>query len=144
LKPLLKRYILYMGDFDLGRITRLKGAVASTADVSEVKPDDAVSLVDGYRRLREQVASLVADTDLRDEFEEMFPDLPEFVAQSPTGGRGLIEWHNRATTEAKKAQRLLSQMSGWLEGVIESQTMPERIQAEAAEKAKLERGFDSV
>ena len=75
----------------------------------------------------------------------MFPELPEFTgASGPTGGPGLIAWHNEATTEAKKALRLLDQLGGWIEGIVEQQTLPERIQADAAEKAKLSGGFDGV
>lgn len=134
-----------MNSFDLGRLLRLKGAIDSMSGGGKPEPADASSLTEGYRRMREQVAEMVAGAEVESEFEAMFPTLEAFIETSPTGGQGLIEWHHRATSAATRAQGLLNQLGGWLEGLIAEQTMPERIQAEAAERVKREQpGFDGV
>jgi hypothetical protein len=95
--------------------------------------------------MRAQVAELVGGGELEAEFKEMFPEIPEFKSSGdPTGGPGLIAWHTEATTAGTNAKRLLEQLSGWVEGLIEEQTLAKRIQAEAAEKVKQEKGFKSV
>jgi hypothetical protein len=95
--------------------------------------------------MRDQVAEMVAGTGVGAEFEAMFPELEAFTETSPTGGPGLIEWHHGATSAATTAQGLLNQLSGGVDGLIAEQTMPERIQAEAAERIKREQpGFDGV
>ena len=88
---------------------------------------------------------MVANTELALEFDAMFPQLEPFSEASPTGGADLIEWHHGATSAATSAQGLLSQLSGWVGGLVAEQTMPERIQAEAVERVKREQpGFDGV
>jgi hypothetical protein len=94
--------------------------------------------------MRAQVAELVGGAELEAEFNEMFPEIPEFQGSSGPGPRGLIDWHTKATTAGTNAKRLLEQLSGWIEGLIEEQTLAERIQAEAAERVKQEKGFESV
>ncbi len=74
----------------------------------------------------------------------MFPEIQEFEGGSGPGPRGLIDWHTAATTAGTNAKRLLEQLSGWIEGLIEEQTLSERIEAEAAERVKQEKGFESV
>ena len=133
-----------MNDFDLGRLLRLKTSIAAAAQGDKVEPADAPSLTNGYRRMRAQVAELVGGAELEAEFNEMFPEIPEFQGSSGPGPRGLIDWHTEATTAGTNAKRLLEQLSGWIEGLIEEQTLAERIQAEAAERVKQEKGFESV
>jgi hypothetical protein len=133
-----------MNRFELGRLLRLRGAIDSIAGKEKLEPSDAASLTDGYRRMRGQVAELVAGAAVEPEFEAMFPEMEPFV-ETPPGGPGLIEWHHAATSAATQAQVLLDQLSGWVDGLIAEQTMPERIQAEAAERVRREQpGFDGV
>lgn len=131
---------------DIGRLLRLQNSIAAIGKDGKVEPADAPSLTEGYQRMRAQVADLVASSQLEDEFNDLFPEIPEFSSQGgPTGGRGLIEWHNEATTAGTNAQRLLNQLGGWITGLVEEQTLPEKIQAEAAERIKQERGgFEGV
>jgi len=136
-----------VNSFDLGRLLRLKNAIAAIASGTKIEPADAPSLTDGYLRMRSQVADLVSGTNLDEEFKELFPEIPEFKSSGGpgVGGRGLIDWHTEATTAGTNAQRLLDQLSGWIGGLIEEQTLPERIQAEAAERVKQEQGgFEGV
>lgn len=133
-----------MNDFDVGRLLRLKTSIAAAARGDEVKPADAPSLTSSYRRMRAQVEELVAGGELVAEFNEMFPEIPEFQGPAGPGPRGLIDWHTEATAAGIEARRLLEQLSGWIEGLIEEQTLAERIQVEAAERVKQEKGFESV
>jgi hypothetical protein len=94
--------------------------------------------------MREQVAELIGGGELETEFRQMFPEIPEFEGSSGPGPRGLLDWHTEATTAGTTAKRLLEQLSGWIEGLIEEQTLAQRIQAEAAERVKQEKGFESV
>lgn len=132
---------------DIGRLIRLQNSIAAIAKGGKVEPADAPSLTEGYRRMRAQVLDLVAGTELEQEFNDLFPEIQEFSPQAgPTvGGRGLIDWHHEATTAGTNAQRLLDQLGGWVAGLVEQQTLPQKIQAEAAERVKQERtGFESV
>lgn len=133
-----------MNNFDIGRLLRLKSSIAAAAQGSKVEPADAPSLTSGYRRMRGQVVELISGGELEAEFNEMFPEIPEFQGASGPGPRGLIDWHTEATTAGINAKRLLEQLSGWIEGLIEEQTLAERIQAEAAERVKREKGFEGV
>ena len=134
-----------MNKFDIGRLLRLKSSIAAAASGGKVEPADAPSLTGGYLRMRAQVAELVSGGELEAEFEAMFSEISEFEGGSGPGPRGdLIAWHTKATTAGIDAKRLLEQLSGWIEGLIEEQTLSERIQAEAAEKVKREKGFESV
>lgn len=133
-----------MNNFDVGRLLRLKGSITTAAQGDKIEPADAPSLTSGYRRMRAQVAELVDGGELEAEFNEMFPEIPEFQGSSGPGPRGLIDWHTEATTAGTNARRLLEQLGGWIEGLIEEQTLAERIQAEAAERVKQEKGFESV
>lgn len=132
-----------MDSLDLGRLLRLKGAISALTRTEKVQPPDAPSLTEGYRRMRAQVTDLVGDGDLRDEFEAMFPRLPEFTGAAGPG-RDLIAWHTEATGAALEAQRLLDQLAGWIGGLIDEQTLPDRIAAEAEARVKQEKGFEGV
>lgn len=132
---------------DLGRLLRLQNSISALATEGKIEPSDAPSLTQGYLRMRSQVADLIAGSELEAEFNELFPEIPEYTSQGGpiAGGRGLIDWHTKATTAATDAKRLLDQLGGWIAGLIEEQTLPERIQAEAAERVKQERGgFEGV
>jgi len=135
-----------MGLPDIGRLLRLQNSISAIGKKGKVEPTDAPSLTEGYRRMRSQVFDLVAGSDLEPEFNDLFPEISEYSMQGdPTGGPGLIRWHTEATTAGTNAQRLLDQLGGWLEGLIEQQTLPEKIQAEAAERVRQEQGgFESV
>lgn len=133
-----------MSNFDLGRLLRLRSAIEGAAGAEKVEPADAPSLTGGYNRLRGQVQELVAGGELEAEFNSMFPEVAEFQGGSGPGPRGLIDWHTKATTAGVGAKRLLEQLGGWVDGLIQEQTLSERIQAEAAERVKQQKGFESV
>src|SRR3712207_2431722 len=107
-----------MTQFEVGRLLRLKGAIDSMAGGTKPEPADAASLTAGYARMRAQVASLVSDTSLDSEFQDLFPEVDVITDASPPPGPGLIEWHHEATSAATEAQRLLNQLSGWVDGLI--------------------------
>jgi len=132
-----------MDSLDLGRLLMLRSAITGLTGNEKVQPPDAPSLTEGYRRMRSQVAVLVGDSDLRGEFDAMFPDLPAFNGDASPRGN-LIAWHTKATAAATEAQRLLDQLAGWVGGLIDEQTLPERIQAEAMARVKAEQGFEGV
>ena len=75
-----------------------------------------------YPRLRAEVEQALTD-DLRDEFERLFPSSLETTGQ-PWGKQG------------EEAIVLMTQLAGWLNGLVEAAILDRRIRAEAEERAK--------
>lgn len=80
-------------------------------------------MAESYPRLHEQVRAAVANTSASAEFADLFP------AALATTGR---PWGY----QGDEAQSLVTQMAGWLTGVIDGATFEQRLEVEARAKAE--------
>jgi hypothetical protein len=97
---------------DLGKMLRLHGAVKAAADDGPSRETRYI-----YERTREQVRSAVA-SDLHAEFDSIFPSIQDDTTiVTPTR---------------------LKEMAGWLDGIIATETLSQRIKADADAKARAE------
>ena len=115
--------------------------VDSAATAIEADGASAPALTESYMRLREQVGNVLAG-DLSDEFNATFPSID--LVQPPTSPQphATAAWRVTAEPAARRARALLGQLAGWIDGLIEEQTLERRIRMEAEELAKRQRpGF---
>lgn len=107
---------------DVDFLLRMKGVL--DASMSESKPLSGQAQAESYLRIRGEVASsLGEDTSLRAEVERLFP------SELSSSGR---PWG----VQGAEAVVLMSQLAGWLSGLIEASILDRRIRAEAEERAK--------
>ena len=106
---------------DVDALFRLKGVVEASTQQPTGRPEQGH--VASYPRIRSEVRAAIG-SELHDEFDRLFPE------QLATHGR---PWG----VQVPQAIGLITQMAGWLGGTIEAAILQQRIQADAAEKAKL-------
>jgi len=88
--------------------------------------------------LREEMQRVVEDAglaNLRVEFDRLFPTVdapPPYSPALPESTRAKL------AAAANEAQLGLAKLHGWIQGLIDEQTLDERMRVEAEEKAKLE------
>ncbi|HJU37474.1 MAG TPA: hypothetical protein VJ716_08675 [Gaiellaceae bacterium] len=121
---------------DTGRLLRLRAMVNEAAQV-EATHQSARALVHAYRGLQTEMLHVLDDaglSDLREEFERLFPPMedPREVHMS------IPDSVARAAAVAAEAQMGLRRLQGWIQGLIDEQTLELRLRLEAEEKAKLE------
>jgi hypothetical protein len=128
---------------DLGQLLRLKGRVDAAATVTEPDGSAAPALTESYMRLREQILKMLDGGDLSAEFNESFPEI-EIVGSPGRHPRDVALAQMAHTVDARRAQTLLAQLAGWLDGLIQAETYEQRMRIEAEEKAKRQApGFTS-
>lgn len=125
-----------MAEFDLGRLLRLQEAINAAADSVEPTGHSAPALTESYMRLRGQVAELVAETDLAQEFDETFPeiDVADLPTSSDPGDSAILNL--TAKPRAQQAAALLRQLGGWIGGIVRTMTLEQQMRIEAEAKAK--------
>ena len=124
-------------DLDLGRLLRMQATVMH-ASQAEATFQAGEALAGAYLGLREEMQRVLEDGGLpalRVEFDRLFPSLDVPPPYSPalpesTGAK--------LAAAANEAQLGLRKLHGWIQGLINEQTLDERLRMEAAEKAKLE------
>ncbi len=122
---------------DIGRLLRLKNMVDTAATSVEPNAGSARALTDSYVRLREEVREMIADSELKHEFHRVFPGIAIQEAPNPSLAGGLaLEDDARLNAEAQRARALLGQLAGWVQGLIDEQTLEKRLQLEAEAKAR--------
>jgi hypothetical protein len=98
---------------DVGRLTRLKAAIDSTASM-KAGVSSAAALTSAARQYRTQVADTL-DGDLKAEFEAMFPvDTRPIPSAGNRGGGDILKQASRA----EEALAVLLGISGWLAGLV--------------------------
>ena len=118
---------------DLGRLLRLKGTVESAVSGVEIDWMAAPGLTESYNRILDEVRGLVEGTSLAEELER-FPEIENYRERGPSP-RAVAE----GGSAAKRAASMLGQLAGWLDGLIQEQTLDQRLKYEAEERVKLER-----
>jgi hypothetical protein len=129
----------------LPRLLRLRRMVvrALPEDSGKVGAADTYGLTESYNRLRDAVRSLNADTGGSDHiFDAELPPIPEVSAQYPAGGpRVTQEW----ASKGRHAAVMLRQLAGWVEGMVESTVIDQKLSQEqikaAQEAARQPPGF---
>jgi hypothetical protein len=105
---------------DVDRLLRLKGTVQ--ASVAAPDTTGGQGLVASYGRIRSEVVAALG-TQYEDGLSRLFP------GELATSGR---PWGQQEL----EVKTLLTQLAGWIDGVIEGQILNQRIQAEAEAKAR--------
>lgn len=105
---------------DIDQLMRLKGMLEGSANIDPMMGGEG--LVASYPRIREDVASAIDEAD-RAELERLFP------AELSTAGK---PWG----AQAGEVKLYLSQMAGWIKGMIDAAVLDRQIQADAEAKAK--------
>jgi hypothetical protein len=105
---------------NVDQLLRLKGTLQASEGIKRM--EGGQGLVSAYPRIRTEVIAAVGDQHTA-EFERLFP------ADLATAGQ---PWGK----QAGEVKLYLSQMAGWIDGMIESTLLDRRIQAEAEAKAK--------
>ena len=115
---------------DLGRLLRVQAMVTEVAQTTATfRASNA--LVRAYLRLREEIIGALAEAEgleeLRAEAERLFPILDE------------ASRNNQGRMEEATAAALINirQIGGWVQGLIDEQTLERRMRMEAEERAKL-------
>jgi hypothetical protein len=106
------------------QLLRLKGVLKASAgiELQEGAREGGSGLVAAYPRIRAEVIAAVGAKHTA-EFERLFP------SDLKTTGR---PWG----TQAEEVKLYFAQMAGWIDGMIESAILDQRIQAEAEAKMK--------
>jgi hypothetical protein len=106
------------------QLLRLKGTLEASQgiDLREGGKGGGRGLVSAYPRIRAEVIEAVGD-EHRAEFERLFP--PELSTDGQPWG-----------AQAGEVRLYVTQMAGWIGGIIDSALLDKRIQAEAEAKAK--------
>ena len=102
---------------NLEQIMRLSGVVKASA---AAEPE--AGLVDAYPRIRQEVVDAMGN-DHAAELDRLFP--PELSTAGQPWGK-----------QAAEVKTRMAQMGGWLDGMIESALVGQRIKAEAEAKAR--------
>ena len=121
---------------NLGKLLRVRNMVIASAQV-EATHNAQLALYRAYQGLRTEMLVVLSGSevsDLRDEFERLFPDLEEPREVVAT----MHHTVTRAQEGAIEAQAGLRKMEGWIQGLIDEQTLEQRLRMDAEEKAKFE------
>jgi hypothetical protein len=106
--------------------------VAAANNSLEPSPASAHALTHGYLNLRTQILDAVRGSSLEAEFILSFP---EFTPADPPDMRaaGNLGRQQHADIDAfgRRAKMLLGQLAGWLQGLIDEQTLEQRLKFEA-------------
>lgn|SRR5262249_41488707 len=97
----------------------------------------ASALVNAYNRLIDEIIQIFEGDDLKalhDECRRLFPPIEEEVPWDA----GSFGGQARAAVLAAEAQMGLRKLQGWVQGLIDEQTLSERLRLEAEAKARLE------
>lgn len=118
---------------DVARIIRLKSTIEAAA-ATKVAHWEAV---DTYNRLRDEIAQALADAgEPGPEFERLYPHWDYQTNGARLMGR--VVNSNQAATEAKAR---MTQIAGWLKGLVDAARVEAEIHAYAVERVKAERGI---
>ena len=96
------------------------------------------ALASAYLGLREEMQRVVEDAglaNLRVEFDRLFPTVDAPPSYSPALPEST---EAKLAAAANEAQLGLAKLHGWIQGLIDEQTLDERMRMDAEEKAKLE------
>src|SRR5579875_381755 len=121
---------------DTGRLLRLRAMVTAAAQ-TEATHLAAKALVNAYRSLCGEMLFVLEGDELaglNGEFRRLFPPLPE----PPQVFTAVPDTVAQVAAVAAEAQMGLRRMEGWIQGLIDEQTLELRLRLEAEEKAKLE------
>lgn len=123
-------------ELDLGRLLRMQATVMQAAQ-GEANYQAGEALTGAYVGLREEMQRVLEDAglaELRVEFERLFPtlDVPRSYSPALPESTGA-----KLAAAANEAQLGLRKLHGWIQGLIDEQTLDERLRMEAEEKAKL-------
>jgi hypothetical protein len=121
-------------DIDLGQLLRLR-AMTTKVLQTQVTEHAGIALVHAYNGLREEMLGIHRQglAELREEFARLLPSLDEPPAYDPSYRMPQPEFLVAATEAMVK----LGQLEGWIQGLIDEQTLEERMRLEAEAKAKL-------
>jgi hypothetical protein len=120
---------------DLGRLLRLRGMLEASAQIAATH-EAAAALARAYMSLRNELLAILADhglPDLRQECTRLFQDIPEPVIGDPHPTSRL-----RVASAASEAQLGLRQLQGWVQGLIDEQTLREQQRLDADARARVE------
>lgn len=121
---------------DLGRLLRAKNMIGSAAAAVPADASSARALTESYERLRRAIRELVDGEGLEEEFDQLFPEIEIADAPSAVTTRSSLQRSVQLEGEARRATALLQQLSGWLDGMIQEQTLEQQIQANAEAYAR--------
>jgi hypothetical protein len=114
--------------------------MVESAAAGEANGYSAPAFTQSYVRLRGQVAQLVTGTSLEEEFAGAFPEIEQVEIPKGRNDPAVLSMQKSALApQAHRAQALIGQLGGWLTGLIDEQTLQQRIEAEAAVRIKQER-----
>ena len=122
---------------DLGRLLRAKNMIESATTAVAADASSARALTESYQRLRQTIRQLIEGEGLEGEFDQLFPEID--IAEAPTArlaGRSGLQHNLELETDARRASTLLQQLSGWLNGMIQEQTLEQQIAANAEAYAR--------
>ena len=102
---------------DIARAQRLRGMVLAAIPDGAIDGNHAPGLTSAYETLRAEIAAWL-DGDLRQEFDDFFPELP--VVEAPAGTqRAVYTFAEKKKSAAHGAVTKLRLMAGWLGGLID-------------------------
>ena len=133
---------------DLGKLLRLRGMVTAAA-LTEAAQHSAAALVRAYNGLVDELNAALAGNeaqDLRDEFRRLFPHIQDPGVYDPIAYEAASR-RAKLESAAAEARTRLSQLGGWIQGLVDELTFDQRLQlqaeADARERAKPQVGFGS-
>jgi hypothetical protein len=115
---------------EIGRLLRIHAMLTEAAQTEATKRS-VIALVRAYNSLRSEMLNALAGDDLaelRQECERLFVELTE---------PPMIDWMREET--ANEALLNLRKLAGWIQGLIDEQTLETRLRMEAEERVKKER-----
>jgi hypothetical protein len=124
---------------ELGPLLRLKAMTDEAASSLEPESASAPAFTEAYNRLRAAVRELVDKTPIEGEFLNFFPEIEQVSVSLSQHPREAVREMVRFESAAKQARLLLGQLAGWVDGLIQEQTLERRLRLEAEERVKQER-----
>src|SRR4051794_1724438 len=105
---------------NMGQLLRLRGMIESASTSVEATGDGAPALTESYVRLRARVREVMADSsaDLA-EFDAAFPEIEMVQVEEHEHPRNMAMRAMKYAPHAKRAQALLGQLAGWVNGLIQ-------------------------
>jgi hypothetical protein len=116
---------------DLGRLLRLRGMVLA-ASQTDPTAAAAQALVNAYNAIQRDLVDALTG-ELSQEFQRLFG----LLVDPPAPGVVLREIALRREASAADALTRLRLLLGWIQGLIDEQTLETQLRMEAEEKAKL-------
>jgi uncharacterized protein with von Willebrand factor type A (vWA) domain len=105
---------------DLGKLLRLREMIRSASTSVDADGDGAAALTQSYARLRASVRDVVIDSNADPgEFDAAFPEIDVVELPDRQHPRKMAMRKMEYAPHAKRAQALLGQLAGWVNGLIE-------------------------